>query len=57
MNTFSFNRFGKMLRWVLSVNQRRILYAMAGSVVGVFMAEMILLRMSSYDSPFTMLRH
>jgi hypothetical protein len=30
---------------------------MAGSVVGVFMAEMILLRMSSYDSPFTMLRH
>ena len=55
MNTFSFNRFGKMLRWVLSVNQRRILYAMAGSVVGVFMAEMILLRMSSYDSPFTML--
>lgn len=55
MNTFSFNRFGKMLRWVLSVNQRRILYAMAGSIVGVFMAEMILLRMSSYDSPFTML--
>ena len=55
MNTFSFNRFGKTLRWVLSVNQRRILYAMAGSVVGVFMAEMILLRMSSYDSPFTML--
>ncbi len=44
-----------MLRWVLSVSQRLILYAMAGSVVGVFMAEMILLRMSSYDSPFTML--
>ncbi len=57
MNTFSFNRFGKMLRWVLSVNQRRILYAMAGSIVGVFMAEMILLKMSSYDTPFTMLRH
>lgn len=55
MNTFSFNRFGKMLRWVLSVNKRRILYAMAASVVGVFIAEMILLRMSSYDSPFTML--
>ena len=55
MNSFSFNRFGKMLRWVLSVNQRRILYAMAASVVGVFIAEMILLRMSSYDSPFTML--
>ena len=57
MNTFSFNRFGKTLRWVLSVNQRRVLYAVAGSVVGVFMAEMILLRMSSLDSPFTMLKH
>ena len=55
MNTFSFNRFGKMLRWVLSVNQRRMLFAIAASVVGVFMAEMILLKMSSYDSPFTML--
>lgn len=55
MNTFSFNRFGKTLRWVLSVNQRRILYAIAGSVVGVFVAEMILLRMGSLDSPFTML--
>ena len=55
MNTFSFNRFGKMLRWVLSVNQRRMLYAMAASIVGVFIAEMILLRMSGLDSPFTML--
>ncbi len=55
MNTFSFNRFGKMLRWVLSVNQRRILYAMAASVVGVFIAEMILLRMSSPYFPFKML--
>ena len=57
MNTFSFNRFGKMLRWVLSVNQRRILYAIAGSVVGVFIAEMILLRMSGLDSPYMMLNH
>ena len=57
MNSFNIKRFGQTLRWVLSVNQRRIFYAMAGSVVGVFMAEMILLRMSSYDSPFTMLRH
>ena len=55
MNTFSFNRFGKTLRWVLSVNQHRILYAIAGSVVGVFMAEMILLKMSSFDTPFRML--
>ena len=57
MNTFSFNRFGKMLRWVLSVNQRRILYAIAASVVGVFMAEMILLRMGDIYSPLTMLHY
>lgn len=57
MNTFSFNRFGKMLRWVLSVNQRRILYAIAGSVVGVFMAEMILLRMDGIYTPLTMLHY
>lgn len=57
MNTFSFNRFGKTLRWVLSVNQRRILYAIAGSVVGVFMAEMILLRMGDIYSPLTMLHY
>ena len=57
MNTFSFNRFGKMLRWVLSVNQRRVLYAVAGSVVGVFMAEMILLRMGDIYSPLTMLHY
>ena len=57
MNTFSFNRFGKTLRWVLSVNQRRILYAMAGSIVGVFMAEMILLKMGDIYSPLTMLHY
>ncbi len=57
MNAFSFNRFGKTLRWVLSVNQRRILYAIAGSVVGVFMAEMILLRMGDIYSPLTMLHY
>lgn len=57
MNTFSFNRFGKTLRWVLSVNQRRILYAIAASIVGVFMAEMILLRMDGIYSPLTMLHY
>ena len=57
MNTFSFNRFGKMFHWVLSVNQRRMLYAMAASIVGVFIAEMILLRMGDIYSPLTMLRY
>ena len=55
MNTFSFNRFGKTLRWVLSVNQRRMLYAVAGSIVGVFVGEMILLRLSNLYSPVIML--
>lgn len=55
MNTFSFNRFGKTLRWVLSVNQRRILFAIAASVVGVFVGEMILLRLSNLYSPVIML--
>ena len=55
MNSFSFNRFGKMLRWVLSVNKRRILYAMAASIVGVFVGEMILLRLSNLYSPVIML--
>jgi len=55
MNTFSFNRFGKTLRWVLSVNQRRMLYAVVASIVGVFVGEMILLRLSNLYSPFIML--
>ena len=55
MNTFSFNRFGKTLRWVLSVNQRRMLYAIAGSIVGVFVGEMILLRLANLYSPVIML--
>lgn len=55
MNTFSFNRFGKTLRWVLSVNQRRMLYAVVGSIVGVFVGEMILLRLANLYSPFIML--
>ncbi len=55
MNTFSFNRFGKTLCWVLSVNQRRMLYAVVGSIVGVFVGEMILLRLSNLYSPVIML--
>ena len=55
MNSFSFNRFGKTLCWVLSVNQRRMLYAVVGSIVGVFVGEMILLRLSNLYSPFIML--
>ena len=55
MDSFNFNRFGKTLRWVLSVNQRRILYAIAGSVVGVFIGEIMLLKLANLYSPFVML--
>ena len=54
MNSFSFNRFGKMLRWVLSVNFKRILgFTIAGSL-GWFLAEMIIIKMTGYNVPFHM---
>ena len=54
MNSFSFNRFGKMLRWVLSVNFKRILgFTIAGSL-GWFLAEMIIIKMTGYNDPLAM---
>ena len=41
MNSFSFNRFGKMLRWVMAVNFRTLLMWTIGSVVAVFMGELM----------------
>ena len=35
MNSFSFNRFGKTLRWVMAVNFRTLLMWTIGSVVAV----------------------
>lgn len=51
MNSFSFNRFGKMLRWVLSVNFRTLLAWTVGSLVAVFVGEMLLVRMISPGTP------
>ena len=39
MNSFSFNRFGKTLRWVMAVNFRTLLMWTIGSVVAVFVGE------------------
>ena len=37
MNSFSFNRFGKTLRWYLGVNARALLMWMAGISMGTFL--------------------
>ena len=41
MNSFSFNRFGKTLRWVMAVNFRTLLMWTIGSVVAVFVGELM----------------
>jgi len=42
MNSFSFNRFGKTLRWVMAVNSRTLLMWTIGSVVAVFVGELMM---------------
>ena len=54
MNSFSFNRFGKMLRWVLSVNFKRILGFTIAGALGWFLAEMIMMKIGNYNDPHTM---
>ena len=56
MNGFNINRFGKTLRWVVSVNFRKLLLWFAGSVLAVFLGEIIFKVMNPYGSPLNMLR-
>ena len=56
MNRFNINRFGKTLRWVVSVNFRKLLLWFAGSVLAVFLGEIIFKVMNPYGSPLNMLR-
>ncbi len=56
MNRFNINRFGKALRWVVSVNFRKLLLWFAGSVLAVFLGEIIFKVMNPYGSPLNMLR-
>ena len=50
MKTFDFNRFCKTLRWVLSVNRRKLLMWTVGTAVGVFIGEMAIKNLQdNYD--------
>ena len=55
MNSFSFNRFGKTLRWVLAVNFRTLLMWTVGASLGVFLGEMLLLKINSWGEPSVMI--
>ena len=50
MNTFSFNRFGKTLRWVMAVNFRTLLMWTIGSVVAVFVGELMTAEIGRYSA-------
>lgn len=58
MNSFDIKRFGQTLRWVLSVNLRKMLLWFTGSVLAVFLGEILFQEMNSYNSnPESMLRN
>ena len=50
MNSFSFNRFGKTLRWVMAVNFRTLLMWTIGSVVAVFVGELMTAEIGKYSA-------
>ena len=47
MNGFNMNRFGYTLRWVVSVNFRRLLLWFTGSVLAVFLGEILFQEMNN----------
>ena len=51
MNNFSINRFGKTLRWVVSVNFRKLLMWTIGAALVVFLGEMIMLQLEHNPNP------
>ena len=55
MNSFSFNRFCKTLRWVLAVNYRSLLMWTVGSALCIFLYEILLQMIFPYHDPFFML--
>ena len=58
MNSFDIKRFGQTLRWVLSVNFRKMMLWFTGSVLAVFLGEILFQEMNSYNSnPESMLRN
>jgi uncharacterized membrane protein YidH (DUF202 family) len=55
MKSFSLNRFGKMLCWVLRVNMRSLLAWAVGSVGAVFMGELMAIKMAGFNTPYSFL--
>lgn len=55
MNGFNINRFGKTLRWVVSVNFRKMLLWFIGSVLAVFLGEILFQMMISGSNPLDMI--
>ena len=51
MNSFSINRFGKTLRWVVSVNFRKLLMWTIGAALVIFLGEMIWLQLQHHYTP------
>ena len=56
MKSFDINRFGQTLRWVVSVNMRKMLLWCIGSIVAVFLGEIAFQAMNNWDDPYPMLR-
>ena len=56
MNSFDIKRFGQTLRWVVSVNLRKMLLWFTGSVLAVFLGEILFKAMNPYGNPLDMLR-
>ena len=58
MNSFSINRFGKTLRYVLSTNFRSLLMWTIGAALVVFMCEMLYWKFGTLnESPYDMLKN
>ena len=55
MKSFSINRFGKMLCWVLRVNMRSLLAWAVGSIGAVFMGELMAIKMAGFNTPYSFL--
>ena len=51
MNSFDINRFGKALRWMISVNMHSMLMWTLGLILGVFMGEMMVRLMMHATTP------
>jgi len=58
MNSFSINRFGKTLRYVLSTNFRSLLMWTIGAALVVFMCEMVYWKFGTWNEiPYDMLKN